>query len=88
MVQEFGEQISACLERADQCRDAAASEADERVRQQLQTWNRSGNRSPKAISVSRGSNVSWSLALCRQRSRSCRRTFPRNRGGYFDYEKV
>ena len=35
MVQEFGEQISACLERADQCRDAAASEADERVRQQL-----------------------------------------------------
>ena len=58
MVQEFGEQISACLERADQCRDAAASEADERVRQQLQTWNRSGNRSPKAISVSRGSNVS------------------------------
>jgi hypothetical protein len=35
MVQEFGEQISACLERADQCREAAASEADERVRQQL-----------------------------------------------------
>ena len=35
MVQEFGEQISACLERADQCREAAASEAGERVRQQL-----------------------------------------------------
>jgi dsDNA-specific endonuclease/ATPase MutS2 len=35
MLQELGNQISACLERADQCREAAASEADERIRQQL-----------------------------------------------------
>jgi hypothetical protein len=35
MLQELGNQISACLERAEQCREAAASEIDERVRQQL-----------------------------------------------------
>jgi hypothetical protein len=35
MLQELGEHISACLERAEQCREAAASEPDERVRQQL-----------------------------------------------------
>jgi hypothetical protein len=35
MLREFGEQISACLELADHCREAAASEPDERIRQQL-----------------------------------------------------
>jgi hypothetical protein len=35
MLQEFGDQISACLERAEQCREAAASETDDRVRHQL-----------------------------------------------------
>jgi hypothetical protein len=35
MLREYGEQISACLERADQCREAAAYEPDERIRQQL-----------------------------------------------------
>jgi hypothetical protein len=35
MLQELGDQISACLERADQCREAAATETDDRVRRQL-----------------------------------------------------
>jgi hypothetical protein len=35
MLQELGDQISACLERAEQCREAAASETDDRVRRQL-----------------------------------------------------
>ena len=35
MLQQLGDRISACLERAEQCREAAASEIDERVRQQL-----------------------------------------------------
>ena len=35
MLQQLGDRISACLERAEQCRGAAASEIDERVRQQL-----------------------------------------------------
>ena len=34
MLQELGDQISACLERPEQCREAAAYEPDERVRQQ------------------------------------------------------
>jgi hypothetical protein len=34
-LQELGDQISACLERADQCREAAATETDDRVRRQL-----------------------------------------------------
>jgi outer membrane protein TolC len=34
-LQQLGDRISACLERAEQCREAAASEIDERVRQQL-----------------------------------------------------
>ena len=44
MLQQLGDRISACLERAEQCREAAASEPDERVRQQLvdleQQWQR------------------------------------------------
>ena len=36
MLQQLGDRISACLERAEQCREAVASEIDERVRQQLQ----------------------------------------------------
>jgi hypothetical protein len=35
ILQELGDQIRTCLERAEQCREAAASEADERIRQQL-----------------------------------------------------
>src|SRR5262245_59848324 len=35
MLQQLGDRISACLERAEPCREAAASEIDERVRQQL-----------------------------------------------------
>jgi hypothetical protein len=35
VLQQLGDRISACLERAEQCREAAASEIDERVRQQL-----------------------------------------------------
>jgi TolA-binding protein len=35
VLQQLGDRISACLERAEQCREAAASEVDERVRQQL-----------------------------------------------------
>jgi hypothetical protein len=34
MLQKLGDQISACLERAEQCREAAASDPDDRVRQQ------------------------------------------------------
>jgi hypothetical protein len=35
VLQQLGDRISACLERAEQCKEAAASEIDERVRQQL-----------------------------------------------------
>ena len=35
MLQQLGARISACLERAEHCGEAAASEIDERVRQQL-----------------------------------------------------
>ena len=35
MLQQLGDRISACLERAEQCREAAASEIDERVHRQL-----------------------------------------------------
>ena len=35
MLQQLGDRISTCQERAEQCREAAASEIDERVRQQL-----------------------------------------------------
>jgi hypothetical protein len=35
MLQRLDDRVSACLERAEQCREAAASEIDERVRQQL-----------------------------------------------------
>jgi hypothetical protein len=35
MLQNLRDKINACLERAEQCREAAASEPDERVRQQL-----------------------------------------------------
>jgi hypothetical protein len=35
MLQQLGDRITASLERAEQCREAAASEIDERVRQQL-----------------------------------------------------
>jgi hypothetical protein len=35
MLQQLGDRIGACLERAEQCREAAASEIDERVRQLL-----------------------------------------------------
>ena len=34
-LQRLGDHISACLQRADECRQAAASETDERVRTQL-----------------------------------------------------
>jgi hypothetical protein len=35
MLQNLRDKMSACLERAEQCREAAQSEPDERVRQQL-----------------------------------------------------
>jgi hypothetical protein len=35
MLEPLGDRISACLEQAERCRQAAASEPDERVRQQL-----------------------------------------------------
>ena len=35
MLQRLGEYVSACLQRADECRNAAASETDDRVRSQL-----------------------------------------------------
>src|SRR6185295_4141997 len=35
MLQQLGEYISACLQRADQCREAAAAETDDRVRGQF-----------------------------------------------------
>jgi hypothetical protein len=35
MLQQLGDRIKTCQERAEQCREAAASEIDERVRQQL-----------------------------------------------------
>ena len=35
MLQQLGEIITACLQRADQCKEAAASETDERVRGQF-----------------------------------------------------
>jgi hypothetical protein len=35
MFQNLCDKINACLEQAERCREAAASEVDERVRQQL-----------------------------------------------------
>jgi hypothetical protein len=35
MLQKLGEYITACLQRADQCNEAAASETDDRVRRQF-----------------------------------------------------
>lgn len=35
MLQRLGDHISACLQRADQCKEAAALETDERVKTQL-----------------------------------------------------
>ena len=35
MLQRLGDHISACLKRANQCREAAASETDEHSRRQL-----------------------------------------------------
>jgi hypothetical protein len=35
MLQRLGEYISACLQRADECRQAAAAENDQRIRSQL-----------------------------------------------------
>ena len=35
MLQKLGDHISACLQRAGRCRDAAASASDEHVRSQL-----------------------------------------------------
>jgi hypothetical protein len=35
MLQKLGEYISACLQRADLCKEAAASETDDRVRRQF-----------------------------------------------------
>jgi hypothetical protein len=35
MLEPLGDRISACLEQAERCGQAAASEPDERVRQQL-----------------------------------------------------
>jgi hypothetical protein len=35
MLQRLGDHISACLQRADKCREAAASASDEHVRRQL-----------------------------------------------------
>jgi len=35
MLQQLGEYISACLQRADQCREAAAAETNDRVRGQF-----------------------------------------------------
>jgi hypothetical protein len=35
MLQRLGDHISACLKRADQCKEAAAQESDERVKSQL-----------------------------------------------------
>jgi hypothetical protein len=43
MLQRLGEYISACLQRADECRKTASSETDDRVRSQLldleQQWH-------------------------------------------------
>jgi hypothetical protein len=38
MLQQLGDRISACLERAEQCREAAASEIDERLLDLEQQW--------------------------------------------------
>ena len=35
MLQRLGDHVSACLQRADQCKEAAALETDERVKTQL-----------------------------------------------------
>jgi hypothetical protein len=35
MLQKLGDHISACLQRADDCKEAAAAETDERVRSHL-----------------------------------------------------
>jgi hypothetical protein len=35
MLQKLGDHIKSCLEQADQCKEAAASEADDRVRTNL-----------------------------------------------------
>jgi hypothetical protein len=76
MLEPLGDRISACLEQAERCRQAAASEPDERVRQNCYTSNSSGKRWPRA---SNSSNASSSTTLCRQRSRSSPRTSLRNR---------
>jgi hypothetical protein len=35
MLQRLGDHISACLQRADECKEAATAETDERVKSQL-----------------------------------------------------
>jgi hypothetical protein len=84
MLQGIRDKISACLERAEQCREAAASETDGRVRQQLLNLEQQWQDVARSYSLSRLLSDFFSpVTLCRQRSVSCRRTSPQNRRPHF-----
>jgi len=82
MLQQLGDRIKTCQERAEQCREAAASEIDERVHQQLLDLEQQWQLVAESYQFIESLDASCSTnALCRQRSRCCRRTSPRNRRG-------
>jgi len=52
MLQKLGNHIANCIARAEECREAAASEPDVRVRSQLLNLETSGSTWQKAMSSS------------------------------------
>jgi hypothetical protein len=80
MLQQLGEYISACLQRADQCREAAAAETDDRVRGQFLALEQQWQHVAKSYEFIETLSSSYAPAtLCRPKLRYCRRTFPRSR---------
>ena len=80
MLQQLGEYISACLQRADQCREAAAAETDDRVRGQFLALEQQWQHVAKSYEFIETLEHSYAPAtLCGPKLRYCRRTFPRSR---------
>ena len=80
MFQRLGEYVSACLQRADERRKAAAPETDDHTRSQpLDLEQRTLRRATSSLKPL--SDLCSPVTLSRQRSRSCQRTFHRNRKG-------
>ena len=80
MLQQLGEYISACLQRADQCREAAAAETDDRVRGQFlaleQQWQHVAKSYEFIETLEQFLHASHVLP---PEVDKCRRTFPQNR---------